>query len=479
MVAMVLATLILSGLTSLALAQNAADSQTRKELVHEAQALATTFDREAAAANSNDPARALRNLLVALRAPLRLDGSAVVGLRPLTGGLFQPAAPRQAPALPAGLKAADLDPPALAQDETVSGKAGSVIFAAVPFSTEIQLGGAPRQVTLVIVLSRRPPSSLATAGPWFAVSAVVILAVAGLVAYRLGRRFVAPVRAAQEVTSRIAAGDLDARVPAPRGTDPELAGLADSVNAMAANLAQAKGAERQFLQSVSHELRTPLTSIRGFAEAIEDGATADATAAAAVIASEARRLERLVGDLLGLATFEARRFTLHIQPVDLSATLSAAAGAFAPSAGDLGVSLNVEGGQPVWVAADPDRLAQVVANLVENALRYARSSVTLVASAGPGGPQLQVSDDGPGIAPADLPHVFDRLFVARSAPQRNGSAPPKGSGLGLAIVAELVAAMGGAVRAESPTGPDGGTRMVVALRPAAALPPAAAGTASA
>jgi signal transduction histidine kinase len=105
--------------------------------------------------------------------------------------------------------------------------------------------------------------------------------------------------------------------------------------------------------------------------------------------------------------------------------------------------------------------------------------VTLVASAGPGGPQLQVSDDGPGIAPADLPHVFDRLFVARSAPQRNGSAPPKGSGLGLAIVAELVAAMGGAVRAESPTGPDGGTRMVVALRPAAALPPAAAGTASA
>src|SRR5579875_2285740 len=285
MVAMVLATLILSGLTSLALAQNAADSQTRKELVHEAQALATTFEREAVTANGSDPAKALRTLLLALRAPLRLDGSAVVGLRPLTGTLFQPAAPRQAPALPAGLRAADLDPTALSQDETVSGRAGSVVFAAVPFSTEIQLGAVPRRVTLVIVLSRRAPSSLATAGPWFAVSALVILAVAGLVAYRLGRRFVAPVRAAQEVTSRIAAGDLDARVPAPPGTDPELAGLAESVNAMAANLAQAKGAERQFLQSVSHELRTPLTSIRGFAEAIEDGATADATAAAAVIAS--------------------------------------------------------------------------------------------------------------------------------------------------------------------------------------------------
>ena len=83
---------------------------------------------------------------------------------------------------------------------------------------------------------------------------------------------------------------------------------------MAASLDRAKGAERQFLLSVSHDLRTPLTSIRGFAEAIEDGVTADVLAAAGVIASEARRLERLVADLLALAMLEARRFTLHLQP---------------------------------------------------------------------------------------------------------------------------------------------------------------------
>ena len=157
-----------------------------------------------------------------------------------------------------------------------------------------------------------------------------------LVAYRLGRRFVRPIQAAEEVTSRIAAGDLEARVPSPRSADPELAALAVSINSMAARLAEAKGAEQQFLQSVSHDLRTPLTSIRGFAEAIEDGATANAVAAAGVIAAEARRLERLVGDLLDLATLQARRFALQIQPVDLEAATTSTAASFARAASELG-----------------------------------------------------------------------------------------------------------------------------------------------
>jgi signal transduction histidine kinase len=126
-------------------------------------------------------------------------------------------------------------------------------------------------VVQVVVLTRRPPNAIATAGLWFALSSVIILLIAAVVAYRLGRRFVRPIQAAEQATSRIAAGDLEARVPIAVRADPELAALAASINLMTARLAEAKGAERQFLQSVSHDLRTPLTSIRGFAEAIEDG----------------------------------------------------------------------------------------------------------------------------------------------------------------------------------------------------------------
>ncbi len=109
--------------------------------------------------------------------------------------------------------------------------------------------------------------------------------------------------------------------------------------------------------------------------------------------------------------------------------------------------------------ADPDRLAQLTANLIENALRYAAHEVRVTARRGRGSSELWVIDDGPGIAPDDLGRVFERLFVARPRPDR-----PVGSGLGLAIVAELTAAMGGTVRAESPLNSAGGTRMVVTLR---------------
>jgi signal transduction histidine kinase len=237
---------------------------------------------------------------------------------------------------------------------------------------------------------------------------------------------------------------------------------------MAASLARARRAERQFLLSVSHDLRTPLTSIRGFAEAIEDGVTADAAAAAAVIASEAQRLERLVADLLALAMLEARRFSLQPQPFDLGTAVASAAAGFAPAAAELGLTLTVDTPPPGTVSArgDTDRLAQVVANLVENALRYASGEVKVAVTNWSGPPEFFVQDDGPGIASEDLPHVFERLFVARPNGDR-----PVGTGLGLAIVAELVAAMGGSVRPESPLGPDGGTRMVVALPPAPAPVP--------
>src|SRR5207248_5606518 len=134
----------------------------------------------------------------------------------------------------------------------------------------------------------------------------------------------------------------------------ELASLARSINTMAATLARSRGLERQFLMSVSHDLRTPLTSIRGFAEAIADGAATDDRRAAEVITAESRRLERLVGDLLDLAKLDAKRFSLDLRPVDLADVVAATADGFRPAADGYGLALEVDTAAAT-VRADPDR----------------------------------------------------------------------------------------------------------------------------
>jgi two-component system OmpR family sensor kinase len=215
-------------------------------------------------------------------------------------------------------------------------------------------------------------------------------------------------------------------------------------------------------------LRTPLTAIRGYAEALADGKTSDVAYASGVILGEARRLERLVGDLLELAKLEAGAFSLNCIPVSLPEVVTDAVQAFEPAAERLGLSLQVETteGAPGICDADPDRLTQVVCNMVENALKYAVSAVVVTTTADNGRPTLYVEDDGPGISKEDLDRVFERLYQSASAASRK-----LGSGLGLAIVEELVTAMGGSVRAESPVLPGGGgTRLVVVLRPGRAGP---------
>jgi two-component system sensor histidine kinase BaeS len=211
---------------------------------------------------------------------------------------------------------------------------------------------------------------------------------------------------------------------------------------MATQLEHARGMERAFILSVSHDLRTPLTSIRGYAEAMIDGAIStdeDQARAANVITAEARRLERLVADLLDLARIDARQFSLAERPVDAADTVRTAVDAFRPAATDLGLSLEVEGPTTLSAHTDADRLAQIVANLLENALKYATSNIVVeLAAYGSGDLDVRVRDDGPGIDPNDLPRVFDRLYVSRTIPGRS-----VGTGIGLAIVRELAGAMGG------------------------------------
>ena len=240
------------------------------------------------------------------------------------------------------------------------------------------------------------------------------------------------------------------------GARDEVADLSRSINAMAEALERSRGLEQQFLLSVSHDLRTPLTSIRGYAEAMADGTGLPAEHAGTVILSESRRLERLVRDLLELAHLDARSFSLRSDVVELDDLVAACADGFAPEAAAAGVAITVRA-VPAVVHGDHDRLAQVVANLLENGLKYATSELVVRVASDGGRARVSVDDDGPGIAPVDLPHVFDRLYVARHQPVRRESA----SGLGLAIVRELVAAMGGTTGAEP--SPTGGARLWIEL----------------
>ena len=364
-------------------------------------------------------------------------------------------------ALPNGVTKNDLDPVALAAGKVLSGSSGQIVWVAQPLTPQAE-------GTLVLIATRRIGFfALGRLGGILFVAALVAALVGVAVSLWLVRRLTRPLQAMERTARAIAAGDLDARVALP-DADDELAAVGHAIDTMAAELGRHRVLERAFLMSISHDLRTPLTSIRGYAEAVAEGAADDEESrrrAATIIEAEARRLERLVADLLELARLDAREWVLHPGPVDVAEVVRHGAMALEPAAREAGLQLVVAGDPgPVTAIADAERLAQVVANLIENALKYAASTVEVATrTAAAGEVEIGVADDGPGIDPEDLPRVFERLYTSRRQPGRK-----VGTGLGLAIVRELVSAMGGRVGVGRT--PEGGTRFVVTL---AAAPPEA------
>jgi signal transduction histidine kinase len=349
--------------------------------------------------------------------------------------------------LPRGVQASDLDIEALRAGEVESGRNGNTLWAAAGRIETLR----NREVLVVTVLTRQQERFFGPTFRWFLVSAGASLAVGIVVSFYLGRRLGRPVLAAATTTSRIATGDLSARLPVPpAAADDELAILARSINSMADELGRAREQERHFLLSVSHDLRTPMTSIRGYAEAIADGAADDPVRAAGVIIGETRRLERLIGDLLDLARLDAHRFTLDRRPTDLAEVTAGAVESFGPELADAGLELHEDLDRvgPLVADVDVDRFTQIVANLTTNAVSYARTAVWATASTDGSMAVIEISDDGPGIEADALPHVFDRLYQADNQRGRRSG----GTGLGLAIVAELTALMGGRVEVRSIVG---------------------------
>lgn len=313
---------------------------------------------------------------------------------------------------------------------------------------------AARRVENAVVLVTRPD---VVSGDDFSryLSALLIASgaaalLAAAVAALLARRLTQPLRRLGDAAGELAAGRRPDPVPA-EGTE-ELDELADSFNRMSEQLALARDAERAILLSVSHDLRTPLTSIRGYAEGIEDG-TVDPGEAAVVVAREAQRLERLVGDLLALARLRQGVLEVRSEPVDLAAVAREAEERLRPRAREAGVEVRLEGG-PAPASADHGRALQVVSNLLDNAIRVSPRGGAVTVSVEPGA--LAVADRGPGIPEGEIDRAFER-FHLRS---RAGGAG-EGAGLGLAIVRELTEAMGGEASVENL--PDGGARFTIRL----------------
>ncbi len=436
-VATVVGTVLLLGTATFLVARAQVRHQTLQRIEKQVEQIADLLPnvRAGAATTTTETLRA--NLLKRVRRSLDLSGLVEIALDDDCGITGK---------LPPPLTAADLDCTALRSGEVVGGTRRTLIYAA---ALRRNAGRAEGQVGFVLTTRMEP-----FFGPtfrWFALFSGVAVALGAVTAWTLGRRLAAPVHAAVATTRRIAAGDLNARLPVPTSTaDDELAVLASSINTMADGLQRAKAQERSFLLSVSHDLRTPMTSIRGYAEAIVDGATDDPASAAQVILGESRRLERLVGDLLDLAKLDAQHFELHPVDVDLGELVGRAVAAFEAEAGtqDVDLRLDLPPTGSVRASVDADRCAQMVANLVGNALGFAATTVWVrVNREGPDA-VVEVLDDGPGIPDSEVGRVFERLYQADNQRNRRRS----GSGLGLAIVAELAQRMGARVGVSSQEG---------------------------
>lgn len=341
----------------------------------------------------------------------------------------------------------------LAQGETFAGRTrdslgDDLVVAAAPFFQDGKLQGA------VLLLS---PAGAVTEAQgnlhWLLVSTLSGgAAVAAALGFIFARYQVRPIVAMEEAARAIAAGELGIQVQLQRSD--ELGALAGAINEMSAALAGHEQRRREFLANVAHELRTPLSYLQGYSQALAEGMVEDDLEReryVRILHEEARRLGRLVEDLMDLAEMDEGSARLEPRLLPVTDTVAQAVATLRPRADSKGVTLTVAVEPGLAVVADPDRLQQVLINLLDNALRHspAGGQVTVTAQVSTTEPdmvQLTVADTGPGFPPAEAERVFERFHKVDRSRHEGGR------GLGLAIVRSIVRAHGGQVWAESSPG---------------------------
>ncbi|MBA2720633.1 MAG: HAMP domain-containing histidine kinase [Chloroflexi bacterium] len=289
------------------------------------------------------------------------------------------------------------------------------------------------------------------------IAAVVVAALASVgLAIVMARMLARPLRQVGAAARRIADGDYAARVP--RDGPEEIASLADSFNQMAASLAEQERMRRDFIANAAHELRTPLTNLQGYLEALRDGVIVADRATYESLWDEAERLVRLSRSLDSLAEGDAASVPPALASIDLGAAVRSAVELAQPAIERAGLRLEVSVPDSLPARANSDHLAQVLANLLSNAVRYTPSggTVTVRAERRPGDLLVSVGNSGEPIPADDLERVFERFYRV----EKSRDAARGGAGIGLAIVKQLVESGGGRVGAESR---DGQTRFWFSL----------------
>jgi signal transduction histidine kinase len=275
----------------------------------------------------------------------------------------------------------------------------------------------------------------------------IVLALVLVVGYVAASMFARRIRRLERAAERISSGRFDDAI-VDRGQD-EIGELARAFERMRLRLAQLDRARREFIANASHELRTPLFSLGGFLELLDDEeldpATRDEFLATA--RDQVTRLTKLATELLDLSRLDAGQIEIEREPVSLAGTARLVADEFAAVGKRTEHALAVEADEDAVALGDEQRVVQIIRNLVENAVVHtpAGTQVLLRAERSRAGVSLSVEDDGPGIPPEQLGHVFERFY-------RGDGSQASGSGLGLAIALELARVMGGTLELES----DGG-----------------------
>ncbi len=433
-------TVLIGGLGTLFISREVAVHQTQAFLLRTASALALLFQR----VNH----RFVRPFLVTAGVGhLRLIPLAESG-RPLVS-------------LPLPLKQHSINWQILHSGGYQSGVVGNEVFIAYPVTTTQSFNTRITGVhahKFALLLTRPLPSIV---GPvLFVVAAVVITAIIAVV---ISDRYTAHISKTLDRlvsrANRVASGHLDDHEPSGEPREAEFAALDLAISSMIDSLRAASEIESTYILAISHDLRTPLTSIRGFAEAIIDEAISSPIEAAHTIEREAQRIERLINDLIALARLRANDYALSPQSINLNDLLRHLLEAVSPRAERR--SLQVVSSLPadqVIITQDPERLLQLLGNLLDNAIKYANDRVCVDLKTRDGATLVEITDDGPGIPSSTAEQLFHSQL--KPTPGRDGAV---GSGLGLLIVGRLATLMGIEVRADSPINQAGGTRCEVIL----------------
>ncbi|MBT3363189.1 MAG: HAMP domain-containing protein [Chloroflexi bacterium] len=299
----------------------------------------------------------------------------------------------------------------------------------------------------------RPPgpedSLMSSVGNYLLWGGLLGLSMAVVISFPMSRFISRPVKSLTKATKKLGKGHFSERVHI--NATGEIGQLAGAFNVMAEDLEHAEQLKRNMIADVAHELRTPLTNIRGYLEAIGDGVMQPSSETISSLSEEATTLARLVDDLQELSLAEAGELKLVLQQEDISGLITQAANAVQTQAESKSIAISVNLPDPIYlVSIDRQRINQVLGNLIKNAIRHTPQNGNILVSAKQqdGMINISVADNGEGIAPQELPNIFERFYrVDKSRTRATG-----GSGIGLTVAKKLVEAHGGTIWVTSTQG---------------------------